>query len=106
MLTLAGRAGDAIPILERALSRLPDAAVHYHLAEAYLRDSQPHPAASHAKAAHDLIARAEETGAAIDPELKGRVVDLSRRAADMIRARERPDGGAARPTTGEATNAI
>ena len=85
-----GQVADGLDLIRQAADRQPEAAILYHLGEAYLKNQQPREAADALGRAAAAQEKAESAGAPADPSLRQRIQTASENAADAQRG-----GGAA-----------
>jgi predicted Zn-dependent protease len=88
VLTLQGKADQAIPILEPVVEQLPLPDTNYHLAEAYLQKLNPHEAQRRLQLAQALADEATKKGTPISAALQSRIDNAMSRAQLMILQQE------------------
>ena len=73
VLVLNGQVADGLDLIRQASDRQPEAAIFYHLGEAYLRNKQPREAVDALRRAADAQQKAVAAGAPEDEALRQRI---------------------------------
>jgi tetratricopeptide (TPR) repeat protein len=105
VLTLCGRSKEGIELLRDAAARGSLAESHYHLGEAYLRESSPREAAEQLAAAQALMDKARREQQPVDAGLERRILEAMARARAAMPAATTEQAPAV-PTTRQGEMAI